>query len=119
MVIYGSEEDSAIAFARKLFGSAGRVGSFDPAKVAPKMLATLNQAPSIQFVRAEVTGLSTSHAYMFANPAAMSDLVLLLRDQKQAGAQNGRPMKPNVGWWYLDNTYFTDKTKWVKPFHPD
>lgn len=119
VVIYGSEEDSAIAFARKLFGSSGRMGSFDPAKASPAMLAKLNQAPSIQFIRAEVSGFSTSHAYVFANPAAMSDLVLLLRDQKQAGAANGRPMKHNMGWWGLDNNYFDDKTKWVKEFHPD
>lgn len=119
VVIYGSGEDSAIAFARKLFGSSGRMGSFDPAKASPAMLDKLNQAPTIQFVRTEVSGFSTSHAYMFANPAAMSDLVLLLRDQKQAGAANGRPMKHNMGWWGLDNKYFDDETKWVKPFHPD
>ncbi len=119
VVIYGSEEDAAIAFARKLFGSSGRMGSFDPAKAPPQILATLSQAPSIQFVRTKVTGFSTSHAYMFANPAAMSDLVLLLRDQKQAGAENGRPMEKHPGWWYLSNSYFDDKTKWVKEFHAD
>jgi hypothetical protein len=44
---------------------------------------------------------------LFANAAAMSDLVLVLRDGKMPGAENGRPLERREGWWYLDNSYFS------------
>lgn len=111
IVVYGSKEDSAIALAKWLFGADRRVGSFDPAKAAPGVADMLEQLPSIQFVSTDVSGFSTSHAYVFSNPAAMSDLVLVLRDQKRAGAANGRPLGDEVGWWKLDDSYFRDRAQ--------
>lgn len=119
VVIYGSKEDSAIKLARWLFGSTGRMGTFDPSKADPAMLEKINGLPGLQFIQTDVSGFSSTHAYVFSNPAALSDLVLILRDQKMAGAENGRPMEHHVGWWSLDNKYFDTPSKWVKDFHAD
>jgi hypothetical protein len=46
---------------------------------------------------------------VFGNPAAMSDVVAVLRDRRNAGAANGRPLQPGGnGTWLLDNDYFAD-----------
>ena len=111
VVIYGSQEDFAMKAARWLFSASGRLGSFDPAKTQPGMLEKLEQIPSIQFIRSDVSGFSTSHAYVFGNPAAFSDLVLVLRDQKRAGKENGRPLVDHVGWWGLDDSYYRDRAQ--------
>jgi hypothetical protein len=56
-----------------------------------------------------VNGFASSHAYVFGNPAAMSDVVAVLRDRRDAGAASGRPLKPNGnGTWLLTNDYFAD-----------
>ena len=106
VVIYSAKEDSTLGMSRWVYSSGGRVGTFDPTDAWPQLRAKLDQLPSLQFVQSDVSGFASSHAYMFADPAAMSDLVLVLRDGKLAGAQHGRPLRHDKGWWYLDESYF-------------
>jgi esterase/lipase superfamily enzyme len=106
VVIYASKEDSAIRFARWLFGDGGRLGSVDPSLARPGVMDKLAKLPSMQIVLTEVSGFSTSHAYVFSNPAALSDLVVVLRDGKMPGVENGRPMTRGHGFWSLNDTYF-------------
>lgn len=104
-VLYCSTDDAALRLSAWLFGSSARLGRVDPKTFSPKDRALLKQLPGVQVVITDVQGFSTSHDYVFNNPAALSDLVLVLRDGKSGGAANGRPLKPLDGLWLLDNTY--------------
>lgn len=109
MVLYASASDGALGLSNWLFGSTIRLGNVGVTDVSPSDMAMLRQLPSAQLVVTDVRGFSTSHDYVFTNPAALSDLILVLRDRKGAGEQNGRPLKDLHGIWYLDNNYFRRK----------
>jgi hypothetical protein len=69
----------------------------------------IEQMPQIQLVECKVKGFASSHAYVFGNPAAMSDVVAVLRDRKDVGAANGRPLESHGnGTWLLTNEYFAN-----------
>jgi esterase/lipase superfamily enzyme len=108
-IIYFSSEDDAIGASSWLFGSKTRIGALSQVKFSPAQAALLKQLPQIQLVECRVSGFASSHAYVFGNPAAMSDVVAVLRDRRDAGAEHGRPLKPfGNGMWLLDNEYFAD-----------
>ena len=49
------------------------------------------------------------HKYLWINPAASSDVILLLRDNLEPGAENGRPLTPLMdNFWQLDDNYLKD-----------
>jgi len=61
---------------------------------------------TIQLVRCDVSGFGTTHDYPFTHPSALSDLILVLRDGRQPGKENGRPLTHLGGaFWMLDNNY--------------
>ena len=73
------------------------------------VFAHLAKLPNLQFVDCKVTRFSTSHDYIFAHPAALSDLILVLRDRLPPGAP-GRPLlQPAEGVWELHNDYLARK----------
>jgi hypothetical protein len=46
------------------------------------------------------------HYYFYENPAASSDLILLLRDNKDPGPAHGRPLIPKGhNFWQIDDNY--------------
>jgi esterase/lipase superfamily enzyme len=106
-VIYFSDEDKAIALSDWLFSSRTRIGTIGRLKFARQQIALIQQITKLQMVQCDVSGFSSSHAYVFGNPAAMSDVVAVLRDRRDAGAENGRPLKRlDNGFWLLTNDYF-------------
>ncbi len=108
-VVYFSSEDDAIGISSWLFGSKTRLGALSHIKFSPSQVELLKQMPQIQLVECQVSGFASSHAYVFGNPAAMSDVVAVLRDRRDTGAENGRPLESlGNGTWLLDNDYFAD-----------
>lgn len=106
-VIYYSSKDTALGFASWLFTGTRRMGKLRPEDFPPRWREVLPKLPRIQFVDCDlqVEGLET-HNYVFSDPAALSDLILVLRDRRNAGIANGRPLQPmGDGLWRLDNTY--------------
>ena len=64
----------------------------------------LGQLPSIEFIETDVDA-PNSHAYLFEDPSAVSDMIRLLRDHAPAGSEL-RPLQPVApNFWLLDNTY--------------
>lgn len=104
-VLYFSKEDSALGMADWLFRSRRRLGAIQIGDFDERARSRIAHLNNLQVINCEVTG-HTSHSYILQHPAALSDLLLLLRDQKPPGAENGRPLKP-VGdsIWTLDNSY--------------
>jgi esterase/lipase superfamily enzyme len=103
--IYFSEEDEAIGLADWLFRSRRRLGALQLADLTPENRALLAQVEHLQLINCKVTG-ATSHSYILQHPSALSDLILLLREQRPPGAACGRPLAvPFPGVWEMDNTY--------------
>ena len=106
LVIYFSPNDTALGIANWLFSGKNRLGQMAISDFTPEALEALKVRDSVDFVNCDVTGYSTSHDYEFAHPAVLSDLILVLRDGRQAGAQYGRPLKnPMPNLWQITNDY--------------
>lgn len=103
-VIYSSGHDFALRAADWLFGSNRRLGQATADDFDPKMRDLLGKLPSIQFIETDVAA-SNSHAYLFEHPAAVSDMIRLLRDQAEPGSDL-RPLQPIApNFWFLDDEY--------------
>ncbi len=108
-VIYFSEHDEALGWSDWLFSSRHRVGNFHRDDLKPDALALVQKLTTLELINCNVTGGST-HSYVLQHPAALSDLILLMRDQRGPGAENGRPLgEPFKGFWELDNDYLKPK----------
>ncbi len=109
--IYASNQDKAIEAADLLFASRNRLGSLVARDIAPVARKHLARMPNVQFIECKVkTSFIQSHSYVFTNPAALSDLILVLRDRRPPGAEHGRPLRqPAEGIWELDQNYLLDQ----------
>jgi esterase/lipase superfamily enzyme len=106
IVVYSSSMDKAVGLADWLFSSSARLGTLSKDQIKPAGQKLLAELPNIQFVRCHVSGFGTTHDYVFTHPAALSDLILVLRDGKAPGEIDGRPLKPLGGaFWQLENDY--------------
>ncbi len=79
MVVYSSKQDEALSLARIFFASRDRLGDIAMEDLDPTTRQLVHQLPSIEFVECRVGGVS-SHAYLFEHPAALSDMILVVRD---------------------------------------
>jgi esterase/lipase superfamily enzyme len=107
-VIYSSTKDQAVALSDWLFHSRTRLGVMSMNDIDPTIRELFAKLPGLQMVQCAVSGFGTSHDYLFTNPGALSDLILVLRDERNPGAANGRPLTPCGGsFWQLHNDYAT------------
>jgi esterase/lipase superfamily enzyme len=109
--IYASGRDQALEVADVVFGSKKRVGSIAPRDLSPKVRQALTRLPQLQFIECKAPRFSSyNHDYVFSDPAALSDLILVVRDRRPPGAQYGRPLtQPVEGVWELTNDYPSNK----------
>jgi esterase/lipase superfamily enzyme len=106
VAIYYSSNDSALGLSVWLFSGKNRLGAMAFEDFKPRTRELLANLHGFQTIDCNVSGFASSHAYMFDDPAALSDLILLLRDRCDPGAENGRPLQSEVpGLWFLDNDY--------------
>ncbi len=104
-VIYFSSADQALGLSDWLFNSRSRVGNFSRSDLSPQAIHMAEQLTELELVNCTVSG-GSSHSYVMQHPAALSDLILLLRDGRKPGADHGRPLKePHKAFWELDNDY--------------
>jgi esterase/lipase superfamily enzyme len=104
--IYASRHDKAIELSDIIFASRRRLGMLSGRDFSPKMRHTLAKLPNVQFIECKLTGLWLGHSYIYDHPAALSDLILVLRDRLDPGAANGRPLRqPAEGIWELTDDY--------------
>ena len=105
-VFYVSEGDRAIGMSNWMFSDA-RVGTMRPGDLHEQGIQMLLHMPNIEAIDARIrTPRIFSHSYFFAHPAVNSDLILLLRDQRPAGAAHGRPLERDpTGFWIINDSY--------------
>jgi esterase/lipase superfamily enzyme len=106
MTIYLSEDDRAIAVASWLNASVRRLGQLRRDDLTPQQGEMMELIPEVSFVDVEVPTDFLGHGYFISNPAVLSDLVLVLRDGREPGRENGRPLEPLGGqFWRLGPDY--------------
>jgi esterase/lipase superfamily enzyme len=109
--IYASGGDRAMSVADFLFASRRRLGSLAPRDFSPQARAMLAHLPNFQFVECKVKQDTLGHDYVFSHPAALSDLILVLRDRRAPGFEHGRPLRHTAeGVWELDDQYLLGET---------
>ena len=106
LTIYLNKSDMALRISSWLQGSFARLGVIDVAHFTPQEAEAASSMGNLSIVQASVKTDFIGHSYFHQNPAVSSDLVLLFRDQKKPGAENGRPMEQvgeNV--WRITDSY--------------
>ena len=110
VTVYMSEKDLAMKLADFLFGSLRRLGQLRGKDLTLDQQKKLAGTTHLQFIDAKVSSGFISHSYFYKNPAMSSDLILLLRDHRGPGAENGRPMKKRSdGFWEIRDGYPSKK----------
>ena len=81
----------------------GQLGA-DDLTATQKRIATL--LPDLHVIDAKINTGGIGHGYFHSNPAVSSDLILILRDNLNPGARNGRPLSNHVAnFWELHEDY--------------
>jgi esterase/lipase superfamily enzyme len=106
MTVYVSATDRAIGVADLLFGSKRRIGQLRWSDLNDDQKNAMKAVPQMQVIDARVQAGFLGHSYFHASPAVSSDLILILRDNRGPGAENGRPLiKRQEGFWEIDDGY--------------
>jgi esterase/lipase superfamily enzyme len=106
ITVYTSEEDKAIGLAERLFNSAARLGRLGVEDLQADDLVSIEQIEGMSFIDLQESTSVTGHGYFHSNPAASSDLILLVRYGFAPGAENGRPLEAVApGFWLIKPEY--------------
>lgn len=106
MTVYVSATDRAIGIADWIFGSKRRIGQLRWSDLNPEQRQAMEAMPQMQVIDVRVNTGFLGHSYFHASPAVSSDLLLLLRDNRNAGAENGRPLiKRQESFWEIIDSY--------------
>ena len=99
-----SEDDPAISLAGWLFTSRSRIGQLQPEDLTAEERELLARIDRGAFI--DVTVPSAGHAYFRTDPSASSDLILLLRENREPGSEHGRPLIEQIAnYWELYEGY--------------
>jgi esterase/lipase superfamily enzyme len=108
--VYVSPNDKAIALSDWLFGSVRRIGQLGHEDLSAIQQTALHSLGTLNVVRVTRTTGGVGHDYFVSDPAVLSDLILLLRDDRPPGVAHGRPVKAtDGGFWELDKNYMAPK----------
>ncbi|HKQ97845.1 MAG TPA: alpha/beta hydrolase, partial [Candidatus Polarisedimenticolia bacterium] len=108
LTVYMSKSDEAIGFSTWLFVSQKRVGRVveEDLSEVQRQRGKVRGIGSGAFVSTNLESDFIGHSYFYSHPAALSDLILILRDNRAPGEANGRPLVPlSPGFWQLDDAY--------------
>ena len=104
--IYLGAGDRALSMSENMNLSAKRLGLMKPVDIKEHGRKLLKSWPSVHFIHIPQSFNFIGHSYFIDDPAVSSDLILLVRDDKDPGAANGRPLiKDESGMWILEADY--------------
>lgn len=104
--VYLNPEDKALGLASLLFLSEKRFGRVSPEDLTPQQIqSVLHYRDRVGYIDARVKSGFIGHSYFYANPAVLSDLILLLRDNAWVDDPR-RPLEATEqGMWILRDNY--------------
>ena len=107
LTIYISNEDRAISLASWLFDSVRRLGKLRSSDLTAEQKANVVRTHRLHLIDARVGPTDLfGHSYFYQDPAVSSDLILVLRDNRDPGAENGRPLlSEDAGFWQVYEDY--------------
>lgn len=108
ITVYLSQDDRAIALARWIFASVGRLGGLEWNKLSAKEQELLRSITFLTLIDARVKTDFIGHEYFYRNPAVSSDLILLLRGDHEAGKGGRQDLKrkhPDTNFWEIHAGY--------------
>jgi esterase/lipase superfamily enzyme len=102
---YVSQRDKALGLSDWLFADR-RFGTLDYGDLTEFERSIVRAAHRTSFVDSRIHTKGIGHGYFHSAPAVSSDLILVLRDNRDPGAANGRPLTPVGGnYWELEKGY--------------
>ena len=108
LTVYMSKSDAAIGLSTWLFVSQKRVGRVTLAEAGERLLerAKSEHAKRQALIDSRVDSGFIGHSYFYSHPAVLSDLILILRDGRDPGEENGRPLVKLAGqFWAIEEDY--------------
>ena len=108
LTVYLTPEDSALGIAEFLFRSAARVGALTEEDLTPEQIAALkSDRLGVDAIEVKVKQKGAhGHTYWIDNPAVLSDVILILRDNLPPGEKQGRPLiRAETGFWQIHDGY--------------
>lgn len=106
LTVYRADTDQAIGLSEWLFASVSRLGKITSKDLSPEELEAAKTIDSVHIIDVKADTGFLGHSYFQDSPAASSDLILLLRDDRDPGAEHGRPLKQESPFfWSLDDGY--------------
>ncbi len=122
LTVYISPEDRAIGVSSWLFDSVRRIGKLRLTDLSPFQRKSLASVPGMEIVDARAKRVDLfGHSYFYQSPSVSSDLILILREHRSPGIDNGRPLsREGEGFWMLTNNYpeFPSTAKPANPAAP-
>lgn len=104
--VYISPRDRALLLSSWMMDSVKRLGNIGVENLSAEERASITAVPLLTYINADVKSDITGHAYFWTNPAASSDLILLLRDDLAPGIKFGRPLvRKSDNYWILRDQY--------------
>lgn len=108
MTIYLSGHDRALLISKWLHSSVTRLGLVRVNRVPQEAGRLFGYFDNLHFINADVQTNFIGHDFFYTNPAVSSDLILLLKEGRPPGAENGRPLRK-----------ITDHLWSIEPSYPD
>jgi esterase/lipase superfamily enzyme len=109
MTLYVTPEDEALGIAGFLFSSLARLGATtgDRPEAPEQITALKSDRLGIDVIEVKVKQKGAhGHTYWIDNPAVLSDIILILRDDRSPGAEHGRPLiRADTGLWEIHDGY--------------
>ncbi|MHC5026203.1 MAG: alpha/beta hydrolase [Planctomycetota bacterium] len=108
LTMYMTDADEALGLSNTLFAGSARVGSTSLADLPPEeRVAVREQRAGHDAVEVNVRDRGGfSHGYWIESPAVLSDIILILRDDRSPGREHGRPLLFNPsGFWEIRDGY--------------
>ena len=106
-VIYVCAKDEALSLSNWLASGTSRLGAVRSDMFSPDELELLRTNKTLELIDCQISDPGAyGHSYFHSNPAVSSDLIMLLRYGRPAGAEHGRPMRvEQSGFWVIDDKY--------------
>jgi esterase/lipase superfamily enzyme len=104
--VYLSHEDKALGLVNWLLGSVRRLGDLTVGDLTRKEQRQLQEMGDFNLIDVRSESDFLGHGYFISDPAVLSDLILVLLYDRDPGVDNGRPLTPTEGgFWLLERGY--------------